>query len=50
MRTKANKRERLQLLVLHLLRIAEGLVYVFSFSLLNPEWSTKWLFSDFCNN
>lgn len=42
----ATKGQRVSLLVLHFLRIAEALVFLASLSLISVELSSKYLFSD----
>lgn len=44
--TRTTRRGRFTLAVLHLLRVAEAVVYLGSLTFYTVEWSTLWLFSD----
>ena len=44
--TKTTLRGRIGLVVLNLLRIAEGLLYLGTLTLYTADWSSLWLFSD----
>jgi hypothetical protein len=42
-------RQRLGMVILGLIEVAQGLVTVLSFGTFSPDWSFNWVFSDMCS-
>lgn len=48
--SRTSLKGRVALVVLHLLRVAEATLYIGSLTFYTAEWSSLWLFSDFCDD